>query len=394
MIKSSKATVMLLGVFFIALACGGEKDTAMQTEVSLNNGETLEWDGNSKFLVIQTEDQWNVTLSYVSGQTAWCTLSVSSGVGSKNIVLITTENNSENERSVTITVSTKTDSKTLTLTQKAKPKGYGGGDGEEEEIPKIEKRLELPKIDEPRWYREYYGEISLEYSIAQKHAKWVAWPLHAGYLGSGRNDSWKFDNTLNPYNPVYGRTGEPNDYRDQIDLTNPLGIVSYNRGHLCPSGDRNATPQYSAATFYYSNMSPQIGDFNGGIWGRLETTVRKWAENAGDTLYICAGGSILKTEHIALHTVPSSMAVPKYYFKVILRKRGQSTYDAIGFWFEHKKYLDNNGKTVNTVIDNIDLVMKSVDEIEALTGIDFFYNLPEDIQNTVEAMKNKSDWIW
>jgi len=466
-------------IVFAALlfaACGGSEEPKTPTEVYLNLGNSLEWNENSKFLIIQTDGQWSITLNYLGTATGWCTLSASTGTGDRNVAISTTTNNSSLSRSVEITVQTESKTVSVTLEQKGNteeppPAGdidaninglsepislawnentftlnivcessvawdiatgdatwlsgvgnlYGNGtrsivfnisqnairDNRDATITIASstgvvnlnftqrgRRFELPKIEKPQWFREYYGEISLEYSIAQKHAKWVAWPLHKGYLGSGRTDAWKFDRTLDPYNPVYGSTGQPNDYRNQINLLDMTSTITYNRGHLCPSADRNANTQLNSATFWYSNMSPQIGDFNGGIWGRLETTVRKWAEIPNDTLYICAGGSVLRDDHIALHTNPSSMAVPKYYFKVILRKRGNDTYNAIGFWFEHRKYLDNNGKTTNTLVDRLDEVMMSVEEIEALTGINFFSDLPIEIQDVVEAQKNKNDWTW
>jgi endonuclease G len=139
----------------------------------------------------------------------------------------------------------------------------------------------------------------------------------------------------------------------------------------------------NAQTFMYSNMSPQLGAFNGGIWGTLETKVRGWA-GGSDTLYICAGGTILKESDIISYTSPSSMAIPKYYFKVILRKKAASgAYDAIGFWFEHKSYV---GEALSSKH------VKTIDDIENLTGIDFFYLLPADVQTQVEAAFNPSAW--
>jgi endonuclease G len=139
----------------------------------------------------------------------------------------------------------------------------------------------------------------------------------------------------------------------------------------------------NAQTFMYSNMSPQISAFNQGIWGVLETRVRGWV-GGSDTLYICAGGTVLKESDIMGYTSPSSMAVPKYYFKVILRKKAATgAYDAIGFWFDHKNY-GNEALSSRHV--------KTIDDIEALTGIDFFYQLPAAEQNRVEAAFSPSAW--
>ena len=441
-----------------------------ELQVYLNDDNFLDWNETSKFLIIQTSETWTIALNYLEEQKNWCTLSATSGTGDRNVAISTTTNNSSSNRSVEITVQTESKTVSVTLEQKGNteeppPAGdisaninglsepislawnentftlniicessvawdiatggatwfsgvgnlYGNGtrsivfnisqnairDNRDATLTIASstgvvnlnftqrgRRFEMPKIEEPQWFREYYGEISLEYGIAQKHAKWVAWPLHSGYLGSGRNDSWKFDNTLNPYNPVYSSSG-PSDYHNQINLLNPTTTTRYDRGHLCPNADRNATDALSAATFWYSNASPQLSGFNGGIWARLEDIVRdKWAKILNDTLYICAGGSVLRDDHVAFWTTPSQMAMPKYYFKVILRKRGNNTYNAIGFWFEHKEYA------INSIAANLDDVLMSVEEIEALTGINFFSDLPIEIQDVVEAQKNKNDWTW
>jgi endonuclease G len=181
---------------------------------------------------------------------------------------------------------------------------------------------------------------------------------------SGRTDYWQFDPRIpEQYAPV------------RADFS------GYDRGHLCPSADRTQSTAMNRQTFMYSNMSPQVSAFNQGIWGTLETKVRGWV-NGSDTLYICAGGTIGKESDIMGYTAPSAMAVPKYYFKVILRKKAATgAYDAIGFWFENKSY---NGEALSSKH------VKTIDDIEASTGIDFFYQLPAAEQNRVEAAFNPS----
>ncbi len=254
-------------------------------------------------------------------------------------------------------------------------------------------RPELPAVAEPQWYREYtQGEFVLEYSTAAKHAKWVAWPLHAGHLGTGRTDAWKFDASLDPYNPVYGGTGQPNDYRDQVNLNDRASTITYDRGHLCPSGDRNANSTLNSPTFYYSNISPQVPDLNQGIWEQLESKEQGWAKVQGDTLYICAGGHVLDEADIRVRTVPSQMYVPSHYFKVVLRKKPGPVYQAVGFWFDNRLYTGSTGTRSGALAYRIDEVIRSVDEIETLTGLDFFTDLPADIQTTVERQKDKNAW--
>jgi endonuclease G len=182
---------------------------------------------------------------------------------------------------------------------------------------------------------------------------------------SGRTDYWQFDPRIpEQYAPV------------RADFS------GYDRGHLCPSADRTQSTAMNRQTFMYSNMSPQVSAFNQGIWGMLETKVRGWV-NGLDTLYICAGGTIRHDGEVIEYTTPSQMPVPMYYFKVILRKKAATgTYDAIGFWFEHRQDMENLSSAH----------VKTVDQIEALTGFDFFYYLQEDVQTQVEAEFNPSVW--
>ncbi|MDR3185084.1 MAG: DNA/RNA non-specific endonuclease [Prevotellaceae bacterium] len=227
--------------------------------------------------------------------------------------------------------------------------------------------LERPGVMDKNWLLEYTaGDFSLEYAPSKKHPKWVAWPLYKAHMGSsGRTDAWQFDARI----PEEDRPTRE-DFR------------GYDRGHLCPSADRTASTSMNEQTFMYSNMSPQLAGLNQRIWARLEDKIRRWVGD--DTLYICAGGTILKEDDIMSHTSASTMAVPKYYFKVILRKKATTgAFDAIGFWFENKDY-GSEALSSNHA--------KTIDDIETLTGLDFFYNLPEDEQNRVEAAFTPSAW--
>jgi endonuclease G len=311
------------------------------------------WDAQGRFLTIATAGTWTVGVSYPeSAPAGWCTVSPAAGAGNKNVWVATATNNAAAARSATVTVTAAAGSVALGVTQ------YSTTDPQ----PNVSTgHLELPKPVEPDWVLNYAdGDFTLEYSTAKKHPKWVAWQLYKSHMGSsGRTDYWQFDPRIPAeYSPV----------REDFS--------GYDRGHLCPSADRTQSVAMNRQTFMYSNMSPQLGAFNQGIWATLETRVRTWASGS-DTLYICAGGTIGKESDIMGYTSTSSMAVPKYYFKVILRKKAANgAFDAIGFWFENKSY---SGVSLSSA------QVKTIDEIETLTGIDFFYQLPEAEQNRVEA---------
>jgi endonuclease G len=335
----------------------GEGETPPQEPLAatLYGSSYFKWNAQGRFLTISTTKAWTVTFSYPDGAPAgWCSASPSSGTGNKNVWIATATNNTTAVRQATVVVATDTENISIDIAQ------YSANDA----LPaSLKNHLELPKVEDPEWLLNYEdGDYTIEYSTAKKHSKWVAWPLYKSHMGSsGRTNAWQFDGRI------------PEAYRPtQQDFSGS----GYDRGHLCPSADRTQSRSMNAQTFMYSNMSPQLAGLNQKIWATLEDRVRGWAGGA-DTLYICAGGTILKESNIQGYTTPSSMAVPKYYFKVVLRKKAVTgALDAIGFWFENKDYGKESLSSKH---------VKTIDEIETLTGLDFFYLLPAAEQDRVEA---------
>ena len=104
------------------------------------------------------------------------------------------------------------------------------------------------------------------------------------------------------------------------------------------SADRLYSIPANEQTFFYSNMSPQVHSFNGGIWASLENKVQGWGALSAirDTLYVAKGGTI--APHQTLGTIgDNKIVIPKYYFMALLAKKG-ATYKSIAFWFEHRAH--------------------------------------------------------
>lgn len=166
---------------------------------------------------------------------------------------------------------------------------------------------------------------------------------------------------------------------------------TYSRGHLCPSADRLASTDQNKLTFYMTNMQPQYQAHNGGMWATLEKYVReKWQPtNNTDTLYVVKAATIA---NVTLNNTTSSgiittttdgsgqtIVVPKYFYMAFLYyEKSTGNYKAFALWTEQK---ESNNDAAATVISN----RISIDELERRTGIDFFCNLPDDIETTVEA---------
>ena len=150
----------------------------------------------------------------------------------------------------------------------------------------------------------------------------------------------------------------------------------YDRGHLCPAGDRRMSFEAYNETFLTSNISPQDHDFNAGIWNRLEQKVRYWAEKY-DGVYIVTGG-VLKEN---LKTIgDENVSVPNKFYKIIVDASG-GKYKAVAFLIPNKPSSESFYE-----------YSVSIDEIEARTEIDFFPQLPDSIENKLEQMVDLKAW--
>jgi endonuclease G len=164
---------------------------------------------------------------------------------------------------------------------------------------------------------------------------------------------------------------------------NPVGSgdysgSGYDRGHLCPAGDMKLNLTSMSETFYMSNMSPQDPSFNRGIWETLESRVRTWAiEKNG--VYVVTG-PILK--NICGSIKNGTISVPCSYYKIIFKDNGTEKI-AIAL------ILNNQGSS-----SGLKSFATSIDNIESLTGIDFFSGLSDDIENKLESTINTSSWSW
>lgn len=215
----------------------------------------------------------------------------------------------------------------------------------------------------------------------EKHCSlWVAYPLHECYLGDkSREDKWKYDPCCidDAYEP---------DMSGSYKLPNDKSI--YDRGHHMPSADRTKSEADNLATFYATNVTPQLAGLNRGKWSTLEKDIRdKWI--CKDTIYIVSGAYFdPNTTYTYTYDAGGNgkrCPIPTHYYKVILRtKSGDSgkwvgdcsanELKCAGFWFEN--------------ISGAVRQSMSVTEIEQKTGITFFNNIP----NAPKSSYNASEW--
>ncbi len=202
------------------------------------------------------------------------------------------------------------------------------------------------------------------------------------------------DNTLSYITGKYPNDPElPKEYQFTTD---PYWQSGYDHGHICPSQDRVCSEEANRQTFCLTNMQPQNNKFNAGVWAKMETQIRTWANNF-DTLFVCKGGTIDKAEHIIEYVCGKShqatrvnadhVPVPKYFFMAVLGKKGTS-FKATGFWIPQEGYPSTN---------DLKVYATNIHALQINTGIDFFCNLPDDIENQVETVAHsqmEKEWVW
>ena len=151
----------------------------------------------------------------------------------------------------------------------------------------------------------------------------------------------------------------------------------YGRGHMCSAGDMKWSQQAMQDCHYMTNICPQNAELNKVWWEHLERACREWARQDGSVQIVC--GPIF-SENPKQFGKKHKMAVPKAFYKVVLSlKKGREK--AIGFYY-----------TNDDAVQPMEDAVRSVDDIERLTGLDFFSSLPDDQEDRLEAMTDLRAW--
>ena len=269
-------------------------------------------------------------------------------------------------------------------------------------------RLEVPRISEESntsWLQKstssYGVTYAVEWSNTRVSNRWSCYQLHSG----NNNGSQTVSKTFNTDSELPSSTrSTDNDYSGS----------GYSRGHLCPSADRKMSTEQNKQTYYFGNMQPQWQGHNGGQWEELEGDVRSWSlMSTCDTLYVVKAATI---DNITLNGTTESgyysttyngttysdlkcngkLIVPKYFYMALLAyNKSANKYYAMGIWTKHYNGGTNgaDSKTHNwPIINKESAEYITIDELEKRTGIDFFCNLPDDIEDEVEATLDTSYW--
>ena len=397
--------VTMSAMLVLFAGCGDKDDGGDKESLATLVAETVSSSTTTNKISTQGPSgiTFEATIVSQGGDAEWCSFDLNKQVSSAGgnvgdpAYLYLDKNNSDDDRTARIDVTyTNGYSTSLTLTQRAA--GFIDYDRSWGEQPEY-------RSDDAYIYKTYYATFvsnqffpggklrnySVCYDVDRHISHWVAYPIFKKVYETPvlrRVNDFNYDpNDQLPVIPTrdqqyIGTGGNGRGY----------GAWGYDRGHMLPQASRYNNYEPNRMTYYGTNMMPQNSTLNQNIWASLEGKVRGWGGlQTYDTLYVVTGAAFKSTKTIDNANGP--IAVPSHCWKVLLRQRGNQNRQisqfkadelkAIGFVFTN----DDAGATTS-----IESAVRSVKEIEELTGFKFFRNLDPAVADAVKSQKNLADW--
>ena len=397
--------VTMSAMLVLFAGCGDKDDGGDKESLATLVAETVSSSTTTNKISTQGPSgiTFEATIVSQGGDAEWCSFDLNKQVSSAGgnvgdpAYLYLDKNNSDDDRTARIDVTyTNGYSTSLTLTQRAA--GFIDYDRSWGEQPEY-------RSDDAYIYKTYYATFvsnqffpggklrnySVCYDVDRHISHWVAYPIFKKVYETPvlrRVNDFNYDpNDQLPVIPTrdqqyIGTGGNGRGY----------GARGYDRGHMLPQASRYNNYEPNRMTYYGTNMMPQNSTLNQNIWASLEGKVRGWGGlQTYDTLYVVTGAAFKSTKTIDNANGP--IAVPSHCWKVLLRQRGNQNRQisqfkadelkAIGFVFTN----DDAG-----VATSIESAVRSVKEIEELTGFKFFRNLDPAVADAVKSQKNLADW--
>ena len=397
--------VTMSAMLVLFAGCGDKDDGGDKESLATLVAETVSSSTTTNKISTQGPSgiTFEATIVSQGGDAEWCSFDLNKQVSSAGgnvgdpAYLYLDKNNSDDDRTARIDVTyTNGYSTSLTLTQRAA--GFIDYDRSWGEQPEY-------RSDDAYIYKTYYATFvsnqffpggklrnySVCYDVDRHISHWVAYPIFKKVYETPvlrRVNDFNYDpNDQLPVIPTrdqqyIGTGGNGRGY----------GAWGYDRGHMLPQASRYNNYEPNRMTYYGTNMMPQDSTLNQNIWASLEGKVRGWGGlQTYDTLYVVTGAAFKSTKTIDNANGP--IAVPSHCWKVLLCQRGNQNRQisqfkadelkAIGFVFTN----DDAGAATS-----IESAVRSVKEIEELTGFKFFRNLDPAVADAVKSQKNLADW--
>lgn len=397
--------VTMSAMLVLFAGCGDKEDGGEKESLATLVAETVSSSTTTNKISTQGPSgiTFEATIVSQGGDAEWCSFDLNKQVSSAGgnvgdpAYLYLDKNNSDDDRTARIDVTyTNGYSTSLTLTQRAA--GFIDYDRSWGEQPEY-------RSDDAYIYKTYYATFvsnqffpggklrnySVCYDVDRHISHWVAYPIFKKVYETpvlSRVNDFNYDpNDQLPVIPTrdqqyIGTGGNGRGY----------GAKGYDRGHMLPQASRYNNYEPNRMTYYGTNMMPQNSTLNQNIWASLEGKVRGWGGlQTYDTLYVVTGAAFKSTKTIDNANGP--IAVPSHCWKVLLRQRGNQNRQISQFKADELKAIGfvftNDAAGAATSIES---AVRSVKEIEELTGFKFFRNLDPAVADAVKSQKNLADW--
>lgn len=238
------------------------------------------------------------------------------------------------------------------------------------------KKIGVPRSDGNQKVIDHLA-YSLSYNETHEQANWV---MHI-ILPAISNGNATRSNDFREDPLVTTGTSLEQDYflkEKQPDGKYKYNGFGYDRGHLAPSADFRWSEQALSESYFYSNMSPQIGDFNRLKWAELENWMRDYVTKNNTSLAIVTA-PILSDNLQKIERGINKVSIPKYFVKVALDVENNR---GIGFILPHQE-----------IEQPLEYYAVSIDSIERAIGYDLFSNLNDSLENDIEAKTPYAEWL-
>ena len=242
----------------------------------------------------------------------------------------------------------------------------------------------LAAINSPKSKKENFSleKIEIPEKITGRQEQIIS---HIGYTVSYNSD-WKIPNWVayeHTKEKTEGIESRSNSFLPDPEIPSEKSATTFDyknsgwdRGHMAPAGDMKWSKQAMKESFYLSNVCPQNRNLNSGIWNDLEIQVRELAKQKGNIYVVC--GPIVSKQPQTIGA--NQVAIPDAFFKALLQNN-HGEWSAIAFLFAN----DSGRKPLSTYA-------MSVEDVQNLSGIDFFPALPDSIEGKVESRVDFTKW--
>ncbi|MFH1726600.1 MAG: DNA/RNA non-specific endonuclease [Elusimicrobiota bacterium] len=241
------------------------------------------------------------------------------------------------------------------------------------------KRREALLKEHAPWGLPGAGEVLFREGYILSHNDWLKIPDWVAYHLSRKNLS--------------GSAERSNDFRSDLDLRpwqrsepEDYGKSGYARGQLAPPEAMRRGARAMSESFLLSNVAPQVRrGFKKGVWGALEEKTLQWAIER-DEVWVLTGPVFHDVDKDGVMEFKligkSRVAAPTHFFKIVVDELPDGSLDIIAFLLPNKKGS----------VKSLPGFRTSIDRIEALTGLDFLDELPDDVEELLERAKAERMW--